>query len=216
MSSQAREAILGSIKKSLAENSLPMPFPEAEMTNELFTSEDISLEEKFAQEFTALGGKFIYCADEQELIEQLNALNDTMNWKQIHVKDQFLQELFREHNLSYINESKSLKDIEVGLSLCECLVARTGSLILSSGQEHGRALPVYSPIHIAVAFSNQLVWNISNAINFLKEKYNNQLPSLVSLTTGPSRTADIEKTLVVGVHGPKEVYVFLVDKNWKR
>ena len=39
---------------------------------------------------------------------------------------------------------------------------------------------------------------------------------MLSLTTGPSRTADIEKTLVVGVHGPKEVYVFLVDKNWKK
>jgi L-lactate dehydrogenase complex protein LldG len=38
---------------------------------------------------------------------------------------------------------------------------------------------------------------------------------MISLTTGPSRTADIEKTLVVGVHGPKEVYVFLVDAQWR-
>ena len=216
MSSQARETILGSIRKSLDENSLPMPFPNAEKATDFYVSEDISIEEKFAEEFVALGGKFIYCADENEMIEQLNALTDTMNWKQIHVKDAFLQDIFEEHNLSYINKSKDLKDIEVGLSLCECLVARTGSLILSSGQEHGRALPVYAPIHIAIAFSNQLVWNISNAITFLKEKYNNQLPSLISLTTGPSRTADIEKTLVVGVHGPKEVYVFLVDKYWKK
>jgi L-lactate dehydrogenase complex protein LldG len=50
----------------------------------------------------------------------------------------------------------------------------------------------------------------------LKEKYNNEIPSMISLTTGPSRTADIEKTLVVGVHGPKEVFVFLIDKNWKK
>ena len=46
----------------------------------------------------------------------------------------------------------------------------------------------------------------------IKEKYSGQLPSMVSFATGPSRTADIEKTLVVGVHGPKEVYLFLVDK----
>jgi len=47
----------------------------------------------------------------------------------------------------------------------------------------------------------------------LKEKYNQQLPSLMTFATGPSRTADIEKTLVVGVHGPKQVYLFLVDSQ---
>jgi L-lactate dehydrogenase complex protein LldG len=45
----------------------------------------------------------------------------------------------------------------------------------------------------------------------MKDKYGQQLPSVISLATGPSRTADIEKTLVVGVHGPKEVYLFLVE-----
>jgi len=47
----------------------------------------------------------------------------------------------------------------------------------------------------------------------LKEKYNQRLPSSISFATGPSRTADIEKTLVVGVHGPKQVYLFLVDRH---
>lgn len=216
MSSQARENILGSIRKSLEENSLPMPFPAADRNEEFYVSEDISIEEKFAQEFSNLGGKFVYCADESEMIQQLESLRDAMKWDKIHVKDAFLQELFKENQLDFINESKDMSQIEVGLSLCECLVARTGSVILSSGQEYGRALPVYSPIHITIAFANQLVWNISNATTFLKEKYNNEIPSMISLTTGPSRTADIEKTLVVGVHGPKEVFVFLIDKNWKK
>jgi L-lactate dehydrogenase complex protein LldG len=111
-----------------------------------------------------------------------------------------------------VKQAKDMYDIEVGLSLCEALVARTGSTILSSGQDSGRALPVYSPIHITIAYTHQLVWDIKDAIDKLKEKYNQKLPSLVSLTTGPSRTADIEKTLVVGVHGPKEVYVFLIER----
>jgi len=45
----------------------------------------------------------------------------------------------------------------------------------------------------------------------MNKKYKDNLPSLITFATGPSRTADIEKTLVVGVHGPKEVYCFLVD-----
>jgi len=216
MTSPSRENILGSIRKALIENHVPMPFPEADKLTSFFATDNKSMEEKFAFEFNKLGGKFVYSADESEMIQQLSALADTLKWDHIHVKDSFLLQLFKEHHLDFIQEGSDMRNIEVGLSLCECLIARTGSTILSSGQDYGRALPVYAPIHITIAFANQMVWDIGDAITLLQEKYKNNLPSMLSLTTGPSRTADIEKTLVVGVHGPKEVYVFLVDKNWKK
>jgi L-lactate dehydrogenase complex protein LldG len=212
MFGNSREIILGTIRKALAEHKVDMPFPEAEKAGDVFAQDGLSLEEKYAQEFSKLGGKFIYCANEQEMIQQLQALADTMKWERILTKDKILLNLFADNHIDLVQDAGDMNSIEVGLSLCECLVARTGSAIMSSGQEHGRALPVYSPIHITVAFSNQLVYNIGNAIDFLNQKYNHNLPSLISLTTGPSRTADIEKTLVVGVHGPKEVYTFLIDK----
>ena len=191
-----------------------MPFPEADKLTAFYDNGSLSPEEKFAQEFSALGGKFVYCENEQELMEQLDALADTMRWTKIHSKDSFLLTLFQEQEITLVQQGNDMSDIEVGISLCESLVARTGSVLVSAAQEYGRALPVYSPIHITVAFANQLVWDISDAFTLLNEKYKHNLPSLISLTTGPSRTADIEKTLVVGVHGPKEVYVFFVDKNW--
>jgi L-lactate dehydrogenase complex protein LldG len=214
MTSNSRESIIGKIRKALAENSLPMPFPEADKLTAFYDNGSLSPEEKFAQEFSALGGKFVYCENEQELMEQLDALADTMRWTKIHSKDSFLLNLFQEQEITLVQQGNDMSDIEVGISLCESLVARTGSVLVSAAQEYGRALPVYSPIHITVAFANQLVWDISDAFTLLNEKYKHNLPSLISLTTGPSRTADIEKTLVVGVHGPKEVYVFFVDKNW--
>jgi L-lactate dehydrogenase complex protein LldG len=55
------------------------------------------------------------------------------------------------------------------------------------------------------------VYDIKEGLLNLREKYAGKLPSLITMATGPSRTADIEKTLVVGVHGPSEVYVFLVE-----
>lgn len=214
MTSNSRESIIGKIRKALAENSLSMPFPEADKLTAFYDNGSLSPEEKFAQEFSALGGKFVYCENEQELMEQLDALADTMRWTKIHSKDSFLLTLFQEQEITLVQQGNDMSDIEVGISLCESLVARTGSVLVSAAQEYGRALPVYSPIHITVAFANQLVWDISDAFTLLNEKYKHNLPSLISLTTGPSRTADIEKTLVVGVHGPKEVYVFFVDKNW--
>lgn len=212
MSGQSREIILGTIRKALAENKVNMPFPNAEKSNNLFANDEQSLEEKYAQEFTKLGGKFVYCADEMELLQQLQVLADTMKWGKILCKDSFLLNLFRDHQIDLVQDAGNMENIEVGISLCESLVARTGSAIMSSAQDYGRALPVYSPIHITVAFSNQLVYDIQDAISMLHQKYPKGLPSLISLTTGPSRTADIEKTLVVGVHGPKEVYTFLIDK----
>jgi L-lactate dehydrogenase complex protein LldG len=210
--SNSREKILQSIQKSLNDNKVAMPFPEHEHAADFFVTEEISVEEKFAQEFVTLGGKFIYCESEQEMAQQINLLIDNYNWKNIFTRDTYLEKLFKEHGVSKVNYAENIDAVEVGVSLCETLVARTGSVILSSAQEYGRQLPVYAPIHIAVAYSHQCVWNISNAFDVLKTKYGNNLPSMISLTTGPSRTADIEKTLVVGVHGPKEVYVFLIDK----
>ena len=216
MTSNSRETIIGKIRKALKEHKLPIPFPEADKMDDFFEDGDLSPEEKFAFEFGALGGKFVYCENEEELVQQLEALADTMQWKKIHSKDSFLLNLFKENDINLVQQGDDMRDIQVGLSLCESLVARTGSVLLSARQEYGRALPVYAPLHITVAFANQLVWDISDAFSALKEKYQNQLPSLINLTTGPSRTADIEKTLVVGVHGPKEVYVFFVDKNLKK
>ena len=82
---------------------------------------------------------------------------------------------------------------------------------MSSQQLSGRTTSVYAPIHICVAYTHQLVFDISDSLALFK-KESDYMPSMITYATGPSRTADIEKTLVVGIHGPKEVYCFLVDK----
>jgi L-lactate dehydrogenase complex protein LldG len=82
---------------------------------------------------------------------------------------------------------------------------------MSAAQASGRTTSVYAPIHICIAYSHQLVYDVKDALQLVKDKYHHALPSLITFATGPSRTADIEKTLVVGVHGPKEVYLFLVE-----
>ena len=84
-------------------------------------------------------------------------------------------------------------------------------MVLSAAMPEGRTASVYAPVHICIALTSQLVYDVKDALQLLQKKYPNDLPSLVTFATGPSRTADIEKTLVVGVHGPKEVYCFLLE-----
>jgi L-lactate dehydrogenase complex protein LldG len=83
--------------------------------------------------------------------------------------------------------------------------------MFSSKQASGRRLLIFPDIHIVVGFTSQLVAEISDAISSIKDKYQNSFPSFVTMVSGPSRTADIEKTLIMGAHGPKELYLFLID-----
>ena len=100
---------------------------------------------------------------------------------------------------------------EVGITLCEFLIARNGSILISNGNKSGRRLSIYPHVHIVIAYTSQLVLDLKDGFKLLKQKYPDFLPTMISNITGPSRTADIEKTLVLGAHGPKELYVFLLE-----
>jgi len=209
--SPAKENILKKIRQALSE-STPLPFPQIEGNNSsVYNVPAQELEVEFAQHFTQLGGKFVYCINHQELASHLNNLAAHENWTKIFCNEPELKTVLQENLFDNLNAS-SVGDCDAALTTCEVIVARTGSMVLSAGNESGRTVSVYAPIHICIAYTRQLVYDVKDALQALKEKYGNKLPSLISFATGPSRTADIEKTLVVGVHGPKEVYCFLVDE----
>jgi len=200
--SPAKENILKKIRQALS-HPVPLPFAQSEGTNSVYQPPTDELEIIFAQEFTKLQGKFAFCLDEKDLQQQLRLLIDEKQWVKIYCKEDKWNEQF--------SNTINLESCDAAITSCEFLVARTGSVVMSAAQQSGRTVSVYAPIHICVAYVNQLVYDIKEALQLLKEKYAGNIPSLITFATGPSRTADIEKTLVVGVHGPKEVYLFLVD-----
>lgn len=208
--SRSKENILKKIRKALSE-STPIPFPQSEGKSQIFQAQSDELEVHFAEEFTKLQGKFVFCLDEAELIARLLHVVKVNQWTKIYCTEKKLQKLFAVGSFA-LDPLQTLKDCEVSITSCESLVARTGSVVMSAAQTNGRTASIYAPIHICIAYRNQLVYDIRDSLQFLKEKYQHKLPSLITFASGPSRTADIEKTLVVGVHGPKEVYVFLVDQ----
>ncbi len=207
--SYSKENILKKIRKALSE-STPIPFPFSEGNSSVFQSPTQGLEVKFAEEFTRLQGKFVFCLDEAEMAAQLVSLFNHKGWTKIYCTEKSLQRILHIGAIPLTPEL-ALKDSDVSITSCECLVARTGTIVVSSAQQNGRTASVYAPVHICIAYAGQLVFDIKDALHLLREKYSSNIPSLISFATGPSRTADIEKTLVVGVHGPKEVYVLYVD-----
>jgi L-lactate dehydrogenase complex protein LldG len=185
----------------------PLPFPKSEGNESVFQPQQQDLVVEFAEQFTALQGKFVFSLDREELAEHFSKLCYQNQWTKIYCEEEQLKKLIHPNLLH-----GDIVTCEASVTSCEFLVARTGSIVLSSAHQ-GRIPSVYAPVHICIATTSQLVYDIKDGLNGMKEKYRQFLPSLITFATGPSRTADIEKTLVVGVHGPKEVYCFVVEDN---
>ena len=204
MSTAAKNNILKKIRMALA-TPTPLPFPQAEGMENPLQPQSTDLVVEFAEQFSALQGKFVFCADEKEAVQNFSALCHQNQWTKIYCEEENWKMVVPPNYLH-----ADIASCDASVTSCESLVARTGSIVLSAAQQ-GRIPSVYAPVHVCVAHASQLVYDVKDSLDAIRNKYNNSLPSLITFATGPSRTADIEKTLVVGVHGPKEVYCFVID-----
>jgi L-lactate dehydrogenase complex protein LldG len=209
--SPAKENILRRVRHALSQP-VQLPYPQAEGNQPVFQTESALLEISFAEQFTQLLGKFIFCTGPQEVADNLRSLALKKGWKQVACAELELMHVLQAFQLPFLTGT-DFRNCDAAITTCECLIARTGSIVVSSAQPSGRIGSIFPPVHIVIAYINQLVWDIRDGLTLVKEKYSGSLPSMISLQTGPSRTADIEKTLVVGVHGPAEVYLFLMDER---
>ena len=185
----------------------PLPFPKSEGIESVFQPQQQELVVEFAEQFTSLQGKFVFCVNQNELVESFSKLCYQNQWTKIYCEEDRWKTIIPSNILH-----NDIVTCDSSVTSCEFLIARTGSIVMSSVHQ-GRIPSVYAPIHVCIATTSQLVYDIKDGLNSLNDKYRQYLPSLITFATGPSRTADIEKTLVVGVHGPKEVYCFVIDDH---
>lgn len=104
----------------------------------------------------------------------------------------------------------ALEACDAGISACEALVSQTGSILVSSATCGGRGLSVVPHVHLVIATADQIVATLADALALVRRRHSGALPSMLSFITGPSRTGDIERILVLGAHGPRELLVVIV------
>ena len=180
----------------------------------LYKDEPEPLDVTFARELTNIGGNFIYCEGEIAIIENLILLAEKLKLSKPFAWEPDIQSLLNQYGFPVYTGEHFFEDADAGITTCEALIARNGSVMVSNGNASGRRLSIYPPVHIVIAYASQLVMDIRHGLSKMKEKYGTQWPTMVSTITGPSRTADIEKMLVLGAHGPKELYVFLIEDRF--
>ena len=107
--------------------------------------------------------------------------------------------------------TSELFDFEVGITTAQAGIAETGTLVLDSSRERNRLVSIVPPVHIAILPASRICATLGEALAMLQN--GKELSPAITFITGPSRTADIELTLTIGVHGPKELYVIIDDAH---
>ncbi len=170
----------------------------------------------FAKNSVELKTDFQLFNSEDDLQTALRALAKAENWQRIGShRGSLTDEACVTLGLPVVRtdepyEMPQLESCDVGISECEALIAQTGSILVTTRSSGGRALSVLPPHHVVLARRDQLLPDLPAGFALLKSKYADDFPSFMSLITGPSRTGDIERILVLGAHGPKKLTVFCI------
>lgn len=200
----ARQEILEKLRN------VKQPVPEIpDFSEPVFHEIEEPLELAFKTNAEKVNSKVHLFSTEEEMLEELKLFLQDYNKNEIVCSEEIFREKLEKYAIDVSASSSFNQPLPVGITGCEFLIAHTGSVMVSSVQTGGRKLFVYPEIHLVIATKKQLTAYLENAYASIQNKYKDKLPSQITLITGPSRTADIEKTLTLGAHGPKELHVFL-------
>jgi len=188
MSNSARESILGSIRTHLAA-SPPADDHHVTPANPVIPSKSDPIN-RFKESVESVSGHCIITTDAADVLKQI--LTD-----------------LNAQRIAYSDNPPNAHDIfhfDVGISTAQAAIAETGTLVLDSDCERHRLVSLVPPVHIAIVNASSIVETLGDALTLLQKK---EISPAITFITGPSRTADIELTLAIGVHGPQELYVIV-------
>jgi L-lactate dehydrogenase complex protein LldG len=185
---------------------------------------DISLAELFRERLEAVGGHCLVVGNQgqaatafNQIIANLQATSSPA--KRIALSDApMLAGLAGaiEVEIDELTISPNASDLfsyDVGVTTAQAAIAETGTLVLESERERHRLISLLPPVHIALINSTDICLTLREALKKLRAGWPVKMSRAITFITGPSRTADIELTLTIGVHGPKEVYVIIMDSQ---
>ncbi len=224
----AREDILGSIRRHLAGSASIVEISSAMLPTEIETSsvanpafqrngDERPLLERFRTLLESVGAHFTLIRNEAELMLAVKRIfaelqSAAMQTRRVALSDAALPRSLADYlaelsEVSVVPSTNDLFGFDVGITTAQAAIAETGTLILDSECERHRLVSLLPPVHIAIVDSKAICATLGDAIKTMRKK--SELSRAITLITGPSRTADIELTLTIGVHGPKELYVIV-------
>ena len=191
MTNSARESILKSIRTHLAASApfdVEKNYSYSEIPVTLPKSDPIH---RFKESVEAVSA---HCMVTTDVTDAINQIITDLNPRRIAKSDN-------------APNAHDIFDFDVGISTAQAAIAETGTLVLDSSCERHRLVSLVPPVHIAIVNASSICETLSEALALLRK--DKEISPAVTFITGPSRTADIELTLAIGVHGPRELFVIV-------
>ncbi|HEU4770287.1 MAG TPA: lactate utilization protein [Pyrinomonadaceae bacterium] len=197
----SREAILKSIRTHL-EASAPHDEPPSVFSLSPVSVLETPVVELFKQSLEAVNGHCIVVENEDEMVQAVTRILGDGE-PRIAISDAPLLNRL----IGLQPYTGNIFDYDVGISTAQAAIAETGTLVLDSARERHRLVSLVPPVHIAIINAASIFQTLAEALAFIHR--NGDISPAVTFITGPSRTADIELTLAIGVHGPQELFVIV-------
>jgi L-lactate dehydrogenase complex protein LldG len=228
--SRIKSALYGSSNRSRPDSELVAQKPGHSVKNEMrieshnhLEREDRNLIDIFRNELGKVNGLSKVVNNEAELRRYLSNVtteHDSKSfivWGTALIEQLKVIECLKSDGLRVIksHDKKHLERADIGITEADYAIADSGTLVLFSNPQKPRLASLIAPIHIVILDSNNIVPNIFELFQILKYKseiHSKNIMSCIAFITGPSRTADIELNLTLGVHGPKEVHILIYNK----
>ncbi len=182
------------------------PLPKIEATASL----DADLVEKFKFEFERVGGIFIKTTID-EISDTLSKIVAEKNLRKIYAENfdneinTIIKNLQVDEIITQPHSYRQISIVDASITSSDFLIAETGTIAFIHRDEKFKSAVLLPRIHIVIAREEQIVGTLEEVFSIVGGNFDS-----IFLITGPSRTADIEKVIVRGVHGPQEVYIILV------
>jgi L-lactate dehydrogenase complex protein LldG len=235
--SGSRAEILGKIRRALVKPRAAHHHGHSPATSDLsklfasVSSRD-GVVEKFRKEFELVSGEFHYCDTGSAVIQSLTQLIQSSASSRIAVSrhpictrlsiakslqtqlanmNLLVEDIESENSFDRTRLRNSMAQVPLSITGAEYLIAESGTIVSVAGPQASRQISLLPSIHVVLATPQQIFPNMAELFLEIQRTHGTNLPgSALTFITGPSRTADIEKVLIKGVHGPMRLVLMMV------
>ncbi|MBO4567403.1 MAG: LUD domain-containing protein [Bacteroidales bacterium] len=167
----------------------------------------------FVERFKENGGIFVYFESKENFLDAMKQYVVENQWEPLCSTSKKMHEIFKDSGIALSRDYTTKRKKTVSITDCECLIAHTGSVVVTDKCAGSRAAYSNADVLLVFASPSQIVASMKDAIHLVKEKYGSDRPSETVIISGASKSTEIDNQLVIGVQGIKQIALFLVEEE---